>query len=369
MDDLSPAESRIALTAYAAATDASRWPPVLAAIAALVEASVASLGTVGDPGDPQYLRHDHNVDRLTLLEYATHWAARDVWVTAASMQGRYRSGNVCIGSDVLPWEELQSTEFYNEFAAPAGLKAMASSILYGQDEPDQPMTHLSVFRAPGRAEFQRRDAAALARLSPHLKRAVRCARALRQVREAVSGALALLDALPQPTLVLRGDGLIEHANAAAMRWLRTTGARVRHGRLYALGADARPLSPALARVMAGATAVIAFTRDSTGMALLRLAPVAGNAPFLAAWPRAAVVGVFEDRSIEDELALLAAVAQRHGLTATEASVLSNLGKGQDPKKIAATMRISIITVRSHLARLYEKTGTRRQAQLVGLLRG
>lgn len=178
MESLSAAETQIVLQAYAAITEPSRWSSVLAAIAAQCDASIASLGTVANPSDDLYLRFDHNVDPATLREYAAHWSEQDAWVGAASRRGVYRSGQVHIGSDVLSWEDLESTAFYNELAARAGLKAMASCILHGAEAAGQPMTHLSVFRSPGQPEFQRDDARMLARLRPHLTRAVECARAV-----------------------------------------------------------------------------------------------------------------------------------------------------------------------------------------------
>ena len=56
-----------------------------------------------------------------------------------------------------------------------------------------------------------------------------------------------------------------------------------------------------------------------------------------------------------------------GLTPAEARVASALAAGQDLEGIRAALGVGRETVRTHLRRIYEKTDTRRQAELVRLL--
>jgi DNA-binding CsgD family transcriptional regulator len=57
----------------------------------------------------------------------------------------------------------------------------------------------------------------------------------------------------------------------------------------------------------------------------------------------------------------------HGLTRAEARVVSRLASGLDVPAIAAELRVSVETVRSHLKHAYAKTGTKRQAELVRMV--
>jgi DNA-binding CsgD family transcriptional regulator len=59
--------------------------------------------------------------------------------------------------------------------------------------------------------------------------------------------------------------------------------------------------------------------------------------------------------------------RRHGLTLAEANVALEILKGDGRKAVAARLGISITTVRTHLSHIFEKTGVRRQAELVRLL--
>jgi DNA-binding CsgD family transcriptional regulator len=58
--------------------------------------------------------------------------------------------------------------------------------------------------------------------------------------------------------------------------------------------------------------------------------------------------------------------QTYRLTLAERQILDRLAGGEVPAEIARTMKIAMATVRTHLHRLFEKTGTRRQAELIKL---
>jgi DNA-binding CsgD family transcriptional regulator len=62
-----------------------------------------------------------------------------------------------------------------------------------------------------------------------------------------------------------------------------------------------------------------------------------------------------------------ALSHLFGLSAAEARVLIELGSGLSIEQIADTHRVSRSTVRTQLQRVFEKTGTRRQAEAVALV--
>jgi DNA-binding CsgD family transcriptional regulator len=61
------------------------------------------------------------------------------------------------------------------------------------------------------------------------------------------------------------------------------------------------------------------------------------------------------------------ITQLFGLSAAETRVAERLMMGDSPEQAATTLSIKTSTARWHLASLYRKTGTSRQAQLVRLL--
>lgn len=59
--------------------------------------------------------------------------------------------------------------------------------------------------------------------------------------------------------------------------------------------------------------------------------------------------------------------RRFGFTMAEISVAFEILKGDGREAVAARLGISVTTVRTHLSHIFEKTGVRRQAELVRLL--
>ncbi len=57
----------------------------------------------------------------------------------------------------------------------------------------------------------------------------------------------------------------------------------------------------------------------------------------------------------------------YGLTAAEAALAAELARGRSVDQIAERLGLSRHTVRGHLKAVFAKTGTHRQAELVGLL--
>ena len=81
----------------------------------------------------------------------------------------------------------------------------------------------------------------------------------------------------------------------------------------------------------------------------------------------AVAAIFVAPAVTPRPAPLAAIAALFDLTPGEARVLELIGAGRTNAEIAVVLGVAISTVRTHLLRLFEKTGTHRQAELVGLM--
>jgi len=63
---------------------------------------------------------------------------------------------------------------------------------------------------------------------------------------------------------------------------------------------------------------------------------------------------------------LSALGRHHRLTGAEVRVLGLLAGGQDAAAMASSLGVSVATIRSHIRALFDKTGVRRQAELVRL---
>jgi DNA-binding CsgD family transcriptional regulator len=84
---------------------------------------------------------------------------------------------------------------------------------------------------------------------------------------------------------------------------------------------------------------------------------------------AAVAAVFVREAALDSPSVPQAIARSYRLTPTELRVLLALVGVGGVSEVAATLGIAKTTVKMHLRRLFEKTGTGRQADLVKLVAG
>jgi DNA-binding CsgD family transcriptional regulator len=79
--------------------------------------------------------------------------------------------------------------------------------------------------------------------------------------------------------------------------------------------------------------------------------------------------VFIRRSVPNALSPLEELAKHYGLSAGEVRVFDALFKANGAKAISKLLGLSEATVRTHLRRLFEKTRTARQSDLIKLVEG
>ena len=178
-------------------------------------------------------------------------------------------------------------------------------------------------------------------------------------------ALRYFECLPKPTLLLRPDGAIERANAAARELLLDRHClRIAYGRVIGFaGKSSEPFEDARARSLAGQVARAVVTMFAGGaelwqveLAPMQIGPAAASEPVLMVTIHAPVR---PERGI-------VALARIFGLTCAESRVLAHLAGDRTPSEIGAALGVSVTTVRTHLQSLFQKTGARRQPELVRL---
>lgn len=84
---------------------------------------------------------------------------------------------------------------------------------------------------------------------------------------------------------------------------------------------------------------------------------------------AAVAALFVHKAALDSLSPPEAIAKAYKLTPTELRVLLGVVEVGGVPEVAEALGIAETTVKTHLGRLYEKTGARRHADLVKLVAG
>lgn len=202
------------------------------------------------------------------------------------------------------------------------------------------------------------------------------------IQQAIEGEQAAIvansfDRVSRPVFVCGPDGQIVACSSRAerllteRRWLTARGNRLRAAHPGLAGTFAALLARACLSAggggwsdgNAGDNAFI--LRDTEGEPLLvRMHGFADADPFRLLSAALVVPYVTENR--EAELAGLA--ARLFDLTPSEATILAYLASGRKPDAIAALTGIKTSTVRSHLKRIFLKTGARSQLEVSAMLR-
>jgi DNA-binding CsgD family transcriptional regulator len=354
---------------YDAALEQGRWSRVLERVDDAVGGRV--LFGVYDPGNGLSSLLSPRIDPARVQELLG-WAPRNPLLPLGI--GRPPGEVFTIGDFITP-EEFTSSDYYNEWWQPMGFdtEPLTTNLLVDHDATGILTAHrpsnLSPYDASARRLF--------ATLAQHLVRAVAIQRRTHQLDITGRAALAGLDGLDQGFILADAQARPVFANRRARELLESgEGVVVEGGSLGAVNAeDSQRL-----RALIGSCSLDNPDRIGGEMSLLRspgrmplhvqVTPVgsdwAENAvPLVAGWRSSAMVLITDPEP--GARARLDALRERYGLTRAEAAFALEIVKGGGRRATAERLGITDGTARSHLSKIFDKTGVSRQAELVRLL--
>ena len=267
--------------------------------------------------------------------------------------------------------------FFAEFLVPYGGRWMSATKLI---EDDEVVVFLGLHRGVHARPLDAREIAELEAIRPHLVRAVRILLGRRGLADAARMGAALLDLMPQATIVVDEARRIVHENAAGAAMLESGEVVHRRGAflLARHPRDETSLVEALRALVLSGTVSPSPPRERAA-ARLRGARAGSETLAVAVAVRPeATMRVFGERPLAILLLHpLAAPSRVDRLTVglafdptpAEADVAASLADGLGPEAIAAARGVSPNTVRSQLRSLYGKLGAARQADVVRLVAG
>jgi DNA-binding CsgD family transcriptional regulator len=234
---------------------------------------------------------------------------------------------------------------------------------------------LHVSRSGAAVHYQPRELGLLELLAPHICRALAISDAL-DIRVLKSELLErTLDGLAAGVFLAARDGHIVYMNASAERQVRAgRSIRLVNDRLAAVDPAARrALNEAVEECGRDGAAMntrnpsIGLPDGSGGGTVATLLPVADGQRSGVLAPFAASVAVFIQDPVHAPLMPGEAFARLHGLTGSELRVLMALSQGLGGVGAADMLGVGEPTIRTHLQRIYSKTGTSKQVDLLRLL--
>jgi len=357
---------------YEAALDADLWRPVLEGFADLIGAESARLAwenLTARTGTVLTAR----TDPAAIDVYFRYFAARSpLWPSGATvrLEPRAWASRIIRDDEIMPKEAFLKTEYYNDFFKTFDWHA---SMSMGLVKVGAESGSLAFYASERRGRFSDADVAMCASLQPHLARAFNLGRKFAETHGLTKTLSEVLDASPHGLVVLDADGRVRHVNRAAERLIANAdGLAVIGGRLIAGG---RQAARRLEVLIAAAIAPDGARRTGGSMALptptrrlplsIIVAPVRSQRQIPFGVPNGAVV------CITDLDAGLSLPEQRlrdlFGLSRAESRVALTLFEGLEPRQAAERLGVSFYTVRGHLVRIFDKTGTAGQVALARLM--
>lgn len=207
-------------------------------------------------------------------------------------------------------------------------------------------------------------------LAPHLKRALAISRLLDAKSVRATTCEAVLDAISTGVLLVAADMRLVHANRAAEAILRSGDPlRLRAGKI----SGAAGIVAALSVAVACSTARDGMARQGLGVPargangtehVMHVLPL--HADTTRTVLPGAAAAIFIATASAPRPAPIDAVAALFDLTPAEARVLDRVATGLTIPEVAQALGIAVSTVRTHLMRLFEKTRTSSQSELIAL---
>lgn len=349
---------------YDAAVDSRLWSGIAPRIAQAFDSTSTVLKLhIGD--GVQLLECTDNMQVPdSRREWAEHWHQRDLWVERTVAFGL---STIVTDADLVTRQEQRNSGFYREWLPTMDIfHVVGAAFPVGADA----VGVLGIHRPQGARHYGKADRARAGVFLPHLRRALQLGQSLSCVRQAA--ALDVLDRLDAGVLVVTRSCRILHANAVAEDMLRSIpelgvlGGRL-HLRDGLLHERFLRMVRACVRTATGQPeapeAALAIRRPGRLPATLGVAPLRPSDVLTVNRPLALVFLRDPEYAAPD----IRCLRSLFNLTATEAAVAADLGRGRSLEIIARERHVGLATVRSHLKQILAKTGTNRQAEAVALI--
>ena len=374
-----PLDSLLA-TLYQAAVQPELWPEFLQSLAKAVEADAMTLlASSSEGGELREITFDVGTDPKAAEDYQRYFQAIDPWAAAGALE--LPVGHVAPSESIVSERDLVRTEFYHDYYKRNGWHhGFGAKLLHEEDLVATVTGHRGKRSGP----FEDDAMQVLTRLVPHLRRALRMRQEVEGLRLERDAGSELLERVSVGTLLVDERGRVVRANGIAERILSAGDGLT--ARAEGLEAGTPHETAALRRMIGSAAATskhLARVHGRDGEAdrsaggPLRLARPSGAAAYLlevsplhreAGWGgRGALAVVLVSDGSKGRAPNEAALRSFYGLTPAEAELTALLSHGLSLDEAAERRDVSRNTARGQLKRIFAKTATNRQAELVRMV--
>src|SRR5262249_1535325 len=277
--------------------------------------------------------------------------------------------------ELVPYDEFRRGRFFQEWMRPQGWVDAANSVL---EKSVTSFSFISILRDEARGPVDDEMRRRMALIVPHVRRAVLIGKVI-DLRQAETATFAdMLDGLSAGLFLVAADGRIVHANAAGDAMLSTGDVlRSRSGQLVTR--DDRQLDKILHESFAAANdgdagigvkgIALPLMAQNGERYVAHVLPLTPGARRRAGKTYTATAAMFVRKATMETPAAPEVIARTFTLTPTELRVLLAVVEIGGIPEVASTLGVAETTIKTHVKRLFEKTGAGRQADLVKLVAG
>jgi DNA-binding CsgD family transcriptional regulator len=276
--------------------------------------------------------------------------------------------------DFIDYDEFLETRMYKEWARPQGLVDFVSAAL---DKSQTGTAMFGVFRHERHGVVDDETRRRMRLLIPHVRRSVLIGRVIDLKTNEAAALADAWDGLSAAMFLVAANGRIVHANAGGHNMMAAGDLfRAAGGRLVAMDADAdQALQDVYTAASNGDTAIgikgiaVPLTARDGSRYVVHVLPLTSGARRRTGTRYAATACLFVQKAAVTTPAAPEVIAKTYKLTPTELRVLLGIVEVGGVPETADALGISASTAKTHLQRVFTKTGTSRQADLVKLVAG
>ena len=283
-------------------------------------------------------------------------------------------GTVTSSSDVIPYAEFIETRFYKEWVQPQG---WVDNVLTVLERSPTSLAAFVAFRHEREGIATDATCQLLRLIAPHLRRALLIGKVIDLKTIEAATFADTVDGLSAGMFLVDATGRLVHANVAGHAILRAGDfLRAANGRLVAGDPQINQiLQDVFIAAGKGHTAIgskgvaITLIAQDGERHVAHLLPLTSGARRKAGIAYSAVAAVFVHKTAINLPHPLETIASTFKLTPAELRVVMMVIQLAGVPEIAPALGVSAATVKTHLQRIFSKTNTSRQADLVKLVAG
>jgi len=356
---------------YDAALEPSRWREVVGRAGRFVGGSAAAIFSKDPLTGSCNVYYESAIDPYYRKLYCDEYVKLDPSTPDDCVA---ETGHLVTVADLMPYREFLETPFYRERAHPQGPVDCVSAVL---DRSVSSAALFGVFRheRDGMVDDETRQRMRL--IVPHIRRAVLISRHVDLKSVEAATFADTLDGISAGMCLVDAAGRILHANVACQSILDAGDFLFAiEGRISARDAKIDQVLRELLAAASGGDAAIGVrgaalsSRSRSGPRYVaHVLPLTSGARRLAGITYAATAALFICKVATEIPTSPEIIARAYNLTPTELRVLLAIVEIGGVPEVAVALGVAESTIKTHLSRLFVKTGTGRRADLVKIVAG